>query len=314
MSSMASVLRLSDSEDDEQSSVKDVNPVLPVAAAPVAVPTACRRRSSASPRMGSLVKKTKALWFRDLPGISTGLQLLSALQIPSATMALELCCGEGGLTKALNAAGICAVGLDVKIHESHDIMNSGTRQIILDAFRGGKIQYVHLGIPCNTHSPARYPKLRSKLCPRGLTGLADRDANILQYANDLTDNLIHLGRQALEQGAVISIENPRASTLWSYDLLLSLEADYDSDVHDLHMWMFGEPYLKPTRVQTFGRSGFLQLGGLNRQCLGEHEHVRLSGWRSFQGQQLVPTHMASAYPARLCEAWAADVRKHLCRG
>ena len=287
---MLMVNQLTDSEDEcAVSPAKTIHPV----------------KNKAAP--ASRLRKSKVLRCSDLPSLGVASFPHSSLQIPASTTALELCCGEAGLTAALNAAGVSAMGLDVKIHETHDIMNPGTEKIIADALRRGSVRFMHLGVPCNTHSPARYPKLRSRACPRGLPNLSGKDADVVAYSNKLTDKLFRLGRIALEHGAAISIENPRASSLWEYDELLSLQDDYASDVCDLHMCMFGQPYLKPTRILAFGVS----LLSLNRRCSGGHEHIRLSGWRSFEGQQMMPTSSASAYPAALCLAWASDVRRHV---
>ena len=251
-------------------------------------------------------RKSKMLRCRDLPSLGVVSFPRSTLQIPAATAALELCCGEAGLTAALNAVGVSAIGLDVKIHETHDIMNPGTEEIIVEALRRGAVRFLHLGVPCNTHSPARYPKLRSRACPRGLPNLLGKDATVVAYSNALTDKLFRLGRVALENGAAVTVENPRSSSLWLYDELLHLQDDYASDVYDLHMCGFGQPYLKPTRILAFG----VALPSLNRRCSGDHEHIRLSGWRSFEGQKMMPTSAASAYPAELCLAWAADIQRH----
>ena len=67
------------------------------------------------------------------------------------------------------------------------------------------------------------------------------------------------------------------------------------------------PYRKRTGIATW-----YLLGDLQRTCLGDHEHVILSGWRPRAGQPqktMVRTNnVSSAYPVDLCDVWAKLVK------
>ena len=76
--------------------------------------------------------------------------------------ALELFCGCGQLTTAINAfAGMRCWGKDIKCSPGHDIMREGEYKLICEAIDSNFLRYLHLAPPCNTFSMARYPKLRT---------------------------------------------------------------------------------------------------------------------------------------------------------
>lgn len=152
----------------------------------------------------------------------------------------------------------------------------------------------------------------------GLPKLNPRERAIANLANVIVDNAMQIARRFVEEGAAVSIENPKASTLWSTPYFRTLEGAFD-DVSsvDIDYCMFGEPYKKSTRLvvfhaQTNGDANFL--APLSIRCDGQHEHIGLSGWRSLDKPKVMrPTKGTAAYPSRLCIAWAKLVKSYLDR-
>jgi hypothetical protein len=248
----------------------------------------------------------------DLPGLlnPVGTSTLAELRglLPVGLLCLELCCGAtAGLTTSLLALGLPAVGLDYKLSLVHDMLNPALQGLILALVVSRSLKYVHLGIPCNTFSMARWPKLRSQTHPRGKPGLSPEDQAEITYANRLTDFLCSVGHCAADAGVGVSIENPHNSMLWSYDQIVDLVGGRTCDMNVFHSCQYGVKWLKPTRVMCFN----IALPGLNKLCDGQHQHEKLSGWTQYKGEKRTPTKKATSYPDALCLAWAADVATHV---
>jgi hypothetical protein len=120
--------------------------------------------------------------------------------------------------------------------------------------------------------------------------LSPKNLVVVNYANALTDAMLDLAGFAVARGCLVTIENPNNS---------SNQAVVDVNVVDY--CVYGEEYKKPTKIISVN----LPLPSVNRRCPGGHEHVRLSGWRSFCGQVTIPT-------ARHCGVSTAAVRLHCC--
>ena len=179
--------------------------------------------------------------------------------------AVEVCCGESMLTSELCKRGIPTQGLDVRISPSHDVLRPQLDAEIRAGILRGDIRYMHVAVPCNTFSPARYPKLRSVECPRGLAwGVSEKDFGILEYANRLTDALLALAIFGAEHGCKITVENPYCSSLWSYDGMLQLMDHQPVFMNAVDYCMLGTPYKKPTKFLSVN----LALPSINIRCSG----------------------------------------------
>lgn len=183
--------------------------------------------------------------------------------LKAGVRAVEVCCGAGELCAALNQRGVAAQGLDVSISPDHDLLGPELDREIRAGVVSGALKYLHFAIPCNTFSPARFPKLRTVRFPRGLANVKEKDRRVLQYANKLTDSLLALAVFAAERGCSISVENPYCSVLWSYDGMLRL-MDMNAHVNAVDYCMFGTPYKKPTKFLSVN----LALPSINVRCSG----------------------------------------------
>jgi hypothetical protein len=156
--------------------------------------------------------------------------------------------------------------------------------------------------------------IRTKAFPLGLPKLTPRERSIADLANVIVANTMLIARRFVEEGAAVSIENPKASTLWSTPYFQTLEGAFqDVSSVDVDYCMFGEPYKKSTRLVVFHAHGDANfLAPLSIRCDGLHEHVGLSGWRSLDKPKVMrPTKGTAAYPGKLCVMWAMLVKKYL---
>jgi hypothetical protein len=154
----------------------------------------------------------------------------------------------------------------------------------------------------HAHATTTPPCRRSTQFPDGLPGrsLSKRDRDIVRKANIVTEHTFKLAERACARGIRVSIENPVASYMWKSKHAASVCDKFHKVTVDY--CMFGEPWRKRTSIYC-GPDDFLR--DLHRLCDRGHEHVRLSGWREFPGQEMVPTGKGSAaYGPALCSAWA----------
>ena len=245
----------------------------------------------------------------DLPGV-----FLSAPQLPATwapliganIKAVEACSGlRAPLSAALCDRGVPCLPLDIQKNRAHDLLLAPLNAELRGAIAAGQVRYLHLAVPCNTFSAARFPKVRSQQWPRGVPHLSPKNLTVVKYANTLTDAMLDLAGFASSNGCLVTIENPNNSSLWSYPAMLTFFEDQRAvDVNVVDYCVYGEVYKKPTKFISVN----LPLPSVNGRCPGGHEHVRLSGWRSFPGEVTIPTARGTAeYPRLLCASIAADV-------
>ena len=245
----------------------------------------------------------------DLPAVFMPAQRLPtpwAPLIPGNVQGVEMCSGlRAPLSQALSDRGVPCFPLDFQKNSLHDLLLAPLDAELRVGVAAGQIRYLHLAVPCNTFSAARFPKVRSKQWPRGVPQLSPKNLAVVKYANALTDAMLDLAGFAVAHGCLVSIENPNSSSLWTYPAMVAFFGDQAVvDVNVVDYCEYGEVYKKPTKIISVN----LPLPSVNRRCRGGHEHVRLSGWRSFPGQVTIPTAQGTAeYPPLLCACIAADV-------
>ena len=75
---------------------------------------------------------------------------------------MEVFAGSANLSRALNELdGVHCVPIDkFTRHESHDVGEAYVRNLVTMGLLYKVLKYIHLAIPCETHSQARHPTLR----------------------------------------------------------------------------------------------------------------------------------------------------------
>ena len=178
-------------------------------------------------------------------------------------------------------------------------------EILLQILDQVKPTYLHLGLPCGTCSRARRPiakhlvaqgapqpqPLRSAEHPLGLPSLKPTSISgqRAQSANKLYRFAIQVPRWAFNHEAIVSIENPHRSWLWTVLLHLVRETADDNlwrhfaALHDIEFanCMHGGTRLKITRW----RSTASVFASLQLACDGGHDHAsyqlesHAAGWQ-----------------------------------
>lgn len=227
-------------------------------------------------------------------------------------MCLEIFAGSGNLSAALGSHPLfaaCPVDLVID-EERHDLLKDENFQFYLRALETGAVCYLHLALPCSTFSMARWPKIRSKMFPRGLPArlLSQADRQRLRESNKLTERAFRLAIAAGRAGCMVTVENPKNSLLWHHPAYHKWTKAIATQSWCFDMCRFGTPYLKPTKIVA---DAGLDLSVLALSCDHPDRHVRLSGWRAFPGHVCIPTRQKSAeYPLPLARAWAAAIVQH----
>ena len=144
----------------------------------------------------------------------------------------EVFAGKGSLSRALRHTGFQVHSFDHHHCDSTvpllqvDLSSTSGQALFWDFFQNHKPFAVHLGAPCGTSSKARGrplrngapgPKpLRSKPFPLGLPSIVPGsvDALRLEAANQLYALTYRILRKCVDDGVVVSLENPVNSYLW----------------------------------------------------------------------------------------------------
>ena len=81
------------------------------------------------------------------------------------------------------------LAMDIDIGQSaHDMTDPRTVDNMMEAVDTQDITYVHLAIPCNTFSIARWPTLRTRQFPMGVHGLPERETLVVLKSNACVHN------------------------------------------------------------------------------------------------------------------------------
>ncbi len=210
--------------------------------------------------------------------------------------AIEICCGHAGLTAALCAAGLDAVGVDWKGNRHQtcvpvlqvDLTTKDGQQFVRELVEQTHVVYVHLAPPCGTYSRARerpipaHLRRRNAPCPRPLRtddqpeGIGPDDLTAAEAVKVEKGNLIanfcaEIGEACLRLGKWFSIKNPASSIIWLMPAMQQLLANDTVTTFTFHSCMWGGNRKKNTAFVT-NMPGFRVLEQ-EGQCDGSHIHA-----------------------------------------
>ena len=146
-----------------------------------------------------------------------------------------------------------------------DLSRRSTQEFILDLARQGRLDYVHLGLPCTVWSMARR-NLKNFRRARAKERLGIEFA---LFGGVLCHILERRGRKW-------SIENPLGSRLWDFAPNLALRDRPGVCEITLDMCQFSSadrPFKQPSRILT----NLPDLHLLRKHCRGGHAHLNLIG-------------------------------------
>ena len=118
-------------------------------------------------------------------------------------ISLELFAGKGHLTRALRKEGLETVSFEITDGAQFDLTRRSTQQVVLSWIRAGRVEYVHMGVPCTVWSIAR----------RGIKNWA-RALQKQEIPMALTLFMVRVYRECVRSGVPVSVENPLSSKLW----------------------------------------------------------------------------------------------------
>ena len=144
--------------------------------------------------------------------------------------------------------------------------------------------------------------LRSEHFPMGLPSLGPVDQGRVDKANAIYANCARIIEAAIHMNIFVTIENPWNSLLWWIQFFDSLLQRGFVDVEFQHCrW---NPKSLPSRAKwTRVRTNMPQLTVLSGKCTAGHAHL---GW-GILPEGGFATSLESAYPAAMCEAFAAVI-------
>lgn len=145
----------------------------------------------------------------------------------SGARCLELFSGKGNLSRALRAVGMATQEFDVLRNAAENITDPTVVSKL--QFDITEMDYIHFGIPCNSFSTARWPKLRNKDHPTGIPGLVGKRKRALDLGEKILKNSCNLIEKACSAGKFISIENPAGSLMWKHPRLRRLASRFSFD-------------------------------------------------------------------------------------
>ena len=256
---------------------------------------------SSSEGMPDLVSKCRRVFHTDaMPRLSVP---VPKQQCGNQPQMVEVFAGSGHLAKAFFGGGWGAKTVELACGQ--DVLdNTFYYDVLVPDVE--KSDYTHFGFPCASHSPCRWPKIRTRGEPMGVTSrpLTLKEQTDLQTSNELLFRAKKLIQIANRKKAHWSIENPHASTLWHTPTIAGIITETEQirgrpQYYTFDMCRYGEIYRKRTRVLSTQN-----LSALEKRCLcvGPHAAV-LSGWRRSPDDQCVPSSSGAQYSHRLCECW-----------
>ena len=213
--------------------------------------------------------------------VAGGLGLLTSLlagEIRGNT-ALHLFSGpasrDDGLAAALRGHGWNCIDFDSVNSVDDDLANDEVWERIFEAIRRGLIQFVWMGPPCTSFSPARRHQpgpraVRDAANPRGLPRqhLTQAEVEQVRLANYF---VVQCGRAAVlahECKVGFAIENPtpwndpRCASMFDFQEIAGLRELPGVEFLDFDQCTMGAGSAKPTRIVYCG----IQISGWSRQC------------------------------------------------
>ena len=185
-------------------------------------------------------------------------------------------------------------------------------QIVMTALEYGcdeKFDYGHVAFSCDTCSPARYPKVRSKQFPMGLPeeGLSVKDVHKLRASNKLMFKTTHLMTKLSVRTKPVTGEHLRNSPWWHCDPVAEWSRRFGAKLFIFDQCCYGSVWKKRTGILST-----VDLHALEAKCCHDPGfHPTVSGWRKHSKDVCIPTKRCQSYGIGMCRAMMNAVRPHL---
>ena len=224
---------------------------------------------------------------------------------------LELYAGSGHWSRAVASLGYYVLLVDLKFGGGHDLDNAKLMDFFLGLVQGRKIWFLLAGFPCQSFSKARNrpdgpPPLRNDAFVLGLPGLRPHDTRKVARGNRAVGFVCRLLRACIIGHVPAALENPKSSWAWQTPAMVDLASLRQVRRWHVDFCQYGTAWKKPTTFVTVGCDS----GRVERFCCPTRpwvcsrigcRHQRLEG---LNAEGVFWTHVAKAYPRRLCRALA----------
>ena len=180
-----------------------------------------------------------------------------------------------GIAAMFEQAGWRCIDIDTVNGAADDLLNDALWEAIFAGVTTGVFQFVWMGPPCSTFSPARQhgagPKpVRDAQHHRGFPKewLKPPEIEEVRAANYYVIQCCRLGALALQAGCAWAIENPMpwtdrgCTSMFDFEEFIELMGRPGVKVVEFHQCMFGAETAKPTRVVHCG----VDLASLEAWC------------------------------------------------
>ena len=242
---------------------------------------------------------------------------------------------EDGLAAALRGHGWSCIDFDCMNSVDDDLSNDEAWERIFEAINRGLIQFVWMGPPCTSFSPARRHQpgpraVRDAANPRGLPRqhLTQAEVEQVRLANYLVVQCGRTATLAHEARVGFAIENPtpwddpRCASMFDFHEIRELKVLPGVEFLDFDQCTMGAASAKPTRIVYYG----IRISGWARHCdhepqyhwceyrnasghpVGEWQwgaHPRIVGSKGLDG--VWASRAAAAYPSKMNYAIALAI-------
>lgn len=212
---------------------------------------------------------------------------------------LEVFSGSHVLTDVCRVEGLAVLSpIDIAPGPHCNLTRTSQQEALLEVIGRRWVWFGHFGPPCTIWS-----------CARRRVSRLERAAAHERAGVELAVLSCIAIRTIQARGGFWSIEKPRSSKLWQFELVATLASLPGAFVVDLDMCDFGAEFKKPTRIVT----NLPHLRSLGHRCTGGHGHVRLHGnvtetAADGRSRSIARTAAAGRYPDALAALWARALR------
>ena len=225
---------------------------------------------------------------------------------------LELFSGTARVSKVLAKHGWHSEAWDILYGPTCDLTDVNRVNSILDRIRRGEIQYVHIGLPCNSWSRARRfdnrgpgPLRDDSKYLMGFPGLNAVDKRKVQLGNFLLQQSVRVIRACQQSSVPWTLENPMTSRVW---LTRHIKALKYCHFQRADFCQYGLPWRKATYFlcSNLIHVAFKTCSGPSRLCSRTHApHIILQGSRN----GVFLTKLAEPYPWMLVHSLVTAATK-----
>lgn len=201
----------------------------------------------------------------------------------------------------MEATETWSLTFDLKHDPGENLLSAPLQRVIINLLTRNAFVAMACGPVCASFSTAVTPPVRTTEYPEGVPWCSELQQRKNIDGNNMLDFVLRAVRVAIIHHVKFFVENPDGSWLWKQRGRLSWDfANRTGKLTDFRIdyCRLGTEWRKRTKFRTN-----LHIGGQNVMCRCGRRHLQLRGRCREKGCNY--THLAEAYPRKLCEILAA---------